>query len=269
MIAEESTDWAGVTGPTSEGGLGFSLKWNMGWMHDTLDYFKKEPIHRKYHQQLLTFGPIYAFSERFMLPLSHDEVVHLKKSLFGRMPGDEWQKFANLRLLYSYQWTYPGKQLLFMGGEFAQETEWDSKSELPWWRAEQEYPASITRLVTDLNRLQHEHPALSGWDCDGRGFQWLNGDDSEQSIIAFARCSEQERVLVVLNFTPVPRPGYRIPVIEAGVYSERFNSDAAVYRGSDMLNREPMKSEAVPMMGRADSLLLDLPPLAAVVLVRT
>jgi 1,4-alpha-glucan branching enzyme len=269
MIAEESTDWAKVTGPVSDGGLGFNLKWNMGWMHDTLDYFKKEPIHRKYHQNLLTFGPVYAFSENFMLPLSHDEVVHLKKSLFGRMPGDDWQKFANLRLLLAYQWTYPGKQLLFMGGEFAQETEWDSRSSLPWWRKEQDFPAAVSRMVADLNALQKTHPALSEWDCDGRGFAWLNGDDAEQSVIAFCRQSEKERLLVVLNFTPVPRHGYRIPAIENGAYRELFNSDAGIYFGSDILNRRPIEADAVPMNGREFSLQLDLPPLGAVVLVRT
>jgi len=269
MIAEESTDWPKVTGAVDEGGLGFHLKWNMGWMHDTLDYFSKEPIHRKYHQGLLTFGPMYAFSENFMLPLSHDEVVHLKKSLFGRMPGDEWQKFANLRLLYAYQWTYPGKQLLFMGSEFAQETEWDSHSALPWWRCEQGFPAAVSRLITDLNQLQKDHPALSQWDCDGRGFEWLNGDDAEQSILAYCRRSEQERLLVVLNFTPVPRHGYRIPAIEKGAYRELFNSDAGIYWGSDLLNRGPIEAEAVPMNGRDYSLQLDLPPLGAVVLVRS
>jgi 1,4-alpha-glucan branching enzyme len=269
MVAEESTDWAGVTAPSSEGGLNFHLKWNMGWMHDTLDYFSKEPVHRQYHQDMLTFGPMYAFSEKFMLPLSHDEVVHLKKSLFGRMPGDDWQKFANLRLLYSYQWTYPGKQLLFMGSEFAQETEWDASSELPWWRRDQDAPAAIGRLIRDLNQLQKDHSALSEWDCDDRGFQWLNGDDAAQSVISYARCSEQQQLLVILNFTPVPRPGYRVPVVEPGEYLELFNSDAGIYYGSDQLNQQPIQSEAVPMNGREASIQLDLPPLAAVILVRS
>ena len=269
MIAEESTDWPQVTGPVADGGLGFHLKWNMGWMHDSLDYFSKESVHRKHHQDLLTFGPVYAFSENFMLPLSHDEVVHLKKSLYGRMPGDEWQKFANLRLLYVYQWTYPGKQLLFMGGEFAQETEWDSKTTLPWSRQEQPLAAAIGRLITDLNGLQREHSALSEWDCDGRGFEWLNGEDAELSIFAFARCSSTEHLLIILNLTPVPRPGYRIPVLEAGTYAERFNSDAGVYGGSDLLNTEPMVPEPVRTNGRENSLTLDLPPLGAVILVRS
>jgi 1,4-alpha-glucan branching enzyme len=266
MIAEESTDWPQVTGPTENGGLGFSLKWNMGWMHDSLDYFSYEPVHRKYHQELLTFGPLYAFNEHFMLPLSHDEVVHLKKSLFGRMPGDEWQKFSNLRLLFTYQWTYPGKQLLFMGGEFAQESEWDSSSVLPWWRSKQSYPAGLSAMLSDLNYLQQKHPALAQWDCDHRGFQWLSGDDKEQSVMCFSRHGEAELVVVVLNYTPVPRHDYRIPVPGQGIYREVFNSDAASYLGSDMLNREPLHSEAIPMHGREHSLRVTLPPLAGVVL---
>jgi len=269
MIAEESTDWPRVTGPTEEGGLGFDFKWNMGWMHDSLDYFSKEPVHRKYHQDLLTFGPMYAFNENFMLPLSHDEVVHLKKSLYGRMPGDEWQKFANLRLLLAYQWVYPGKQLLFMGAELAQETEWDSASSLPWWRQDQGSPAGVARLLSDLNRLQREHPALSQWDCDGRGFEWLSGDDSEQSVFSFSRVSEQEKLLLVLNFTPVPRMDYQIPVPDEGSYFELFNSDAACYQGSDLLNREAIHTARVSMNGREHSLRLTLPPLAAVILAKT
>jgi 1,4-alpha-glucan branching enzyme len=266
MIAEESTDWPQVTGPTENGGLGFSLKWNMGWMHDSLDYLKHEPVHRKYHQELLTFGPLYAFNEHFMLPLSHDEVVHLKKSLFGRMPGDEWQKFSNLRLLFTYQWTYPGKQLLFMGGEFAQETEWDSNAALPWWRSKQRYPEGLSAMLSDLNHLQQKHPALAQWDCDQRGFQWLSGDDKEQSVMCFSRHAESGIAVVVLNFTPVPRQDYRIPVPEQGTYREVFNSDAGSYLGSDLLNREPLHSEAIPMQGREHSLRLTLPPLAGVVL---
>jgi 1,4-alpha-glucan branching enzyme len=266
MIAEESTDWPRVTGPTAEGGLGFGLKWNMGWMHDSLDYFSKKPVHRKHHQELLTFGPVYAFNENFMLPLSHDEVVHLKKSLFGRMPGDEWQQFSNLRLLFTYQWSYPGKQLLFMGGEFAQESEWDSNTVLPWWRSTQSYPAGVSSLLADLNRLQAEHKALTQWDCDSRGFEWLSGDDKEQSIIAFCRWAEEEFLVVVLNFTPEPRPDYRIPVPVEGSYVEIFNSDAAGYQGSDMLNRESIRSEAIPINGREKSLRLTLPPLAGVLL---
>ena len=268
MMAEESTDWPGVTGPTSEGGLGFGLKWNMGWMHDSLDYFSKDPVYRKYHQGLLTFGPMYVFNENFMSPLSHDEVVHLKKSLLGRMPGDEWQRFANLRLLFTYQWTYPGKQLIFMGSEFAQETEWDSGSSLPWSRSQENYPAGVSALLSDLNHLQAGHPALYQWDCDQRGFEWLNADDVEQSVISFIRNSESESLLVVLNFTPVPRQGYRIAVPEAGTYLEIFNSDDDSYRGSGMGNKDPLQSEATAHRGREHSLCLTLPPLAGIVLQR-
>ncbi|MCH8057666.1 MAG: 1,4-alpha-glucan branching protein GlgB [Proteobacteria bacterium] len=268
MMAEESTDWPGVTGPTSEGGLGFGLKWNMGWMHDSLDYFSKDPVYRKYHQGLLTFGPMYVFNENFMSPLSHDEVVHLKKSLLGRMPGDEWQRFANLRLLFTYQWTYPGKQLIFMGSEFAQETEWDSGSSLPWSRSQENYPAGVSALLSDLNHLQAGHPALYQWDCDQRGFEWLNADDVEQSVISFIRNSESESLLVVLNFTPVPRQAYRIAVPEAGTYLEIFNSDDDSYRGSGMGNKDPLQSEATAHRGRKHSLCLTLPPLAGIVLQR-
>jgi 1,4-alpha-glucan branching enzyme len=266
MIAEESSAWPGVTHPTRSGGLGFGLKWNMGWMHDTLDYFAKEPVHRKYHQDHLTFGPVYAFDENFMLPLSHDEVVHLKKSLFGKMPGDDWQKFANLRLLFSYQWTYPGKQLLFMGGELAQTVEWNANTALEWERGNQALPAGVSKLLADLNRLQTEHPALSEWDCDSRGFEWLSGDDREQSVISFVRRSADEMLAVVLNFTPVPRYDYRIPAPAAGTWSEIFNSDADRYGGSGLLNGEPVGTEAIPFQGREHSLRITLPPLGAVVL---
>jgi 1,4-alpha-glucan branching enzyme len=266
MIAEESSSWPGVTRPTSAGGLGFGLKWNMGWMHDTLDYFSKESVHRKYHQEMLTFGPLYAFHENFMLPLSHDEVVHLKNSLFGKMPGDDWQKFANLRLLYSYQWTYPGKQLLFMGGEIAQMEEWNSGTALSWERSTQPLPAGVAMMLADLNRLQREHTALSEWDCDARGFEWLSGDDREQSVISFVRRSSHESVAVVLNFTPVARHGYRIPVAEEGVYHEIFNSDATRYGGSGVENQGALQTEAVPYHGRGHSLCVTLPPLGGVVL---
>jgi 1,4-alpha-glucan branching enzyme len=266
MIAEESSAWPGVTGPTSSGGLGFGLKWSMGWMHDTLDYFAREPVHRKYHQNLLTFGPLYAFDENFMLPLSHDEVVHLKKSLFGRMPGDEWQRFANLRLLYTYQWVYPGKQLLFMGGEFAQEGEWNSATALPWDRSHEPLPAGIGRLLTDLNRLQSLHPALAEWDCEARGFEWLSGEDRDQSVISFLRRGGEETLAVILNFTPVPRDDYRIPLAEGGLYREIFNSDSERYGGSSRENRGEIPGEATPWNGREYSLRITLPPLSGVVL---
>jgi len=265
MIAEESSAWPGVTRPTVSGGLGFGLKWNMGWMHDTLEYFAREPVHRKYHQDLLTFGPLYAFDENFMLPLSHDEVVHLKKSLFGKMPGDEWQRFANLRLLYAYQWTYPGKQLLFMGSEFAQESEWNCMTALHWERSGEPLARGVAELLRDLNRLQAAHPALSEWDCDHRGFEWLSGEDREQSVISFLRRSSGETLAVVLNFTPVPRHDYRVPV-PAGRWLELFNSDDGRYGGSGLLNGGLRHADPVPMGGRDHSLCLTLPPLGGVVL---
>ena len=237
----------------------------MGWMHDTLDYFSREPVHRKYHQALLTFGPLYAFDENFMLPLSHDEVVHLKKSLFGKMPGDDWQRFANLRLLYTYQWTYPGKKLLFMGGEFAQTGEWNCLTALPWERSRETPAAGVASLLRDLNHLQAAHPALFEWDCHHRGFEWLSGDDSQQSVIAFLRRSEHETLVVVLNFTPVPRHGYRVPAL-AGRYREIFNSDGADYGGSGIVNDRTLEAEAAGFHGRDHSLVLDLPPLGGVVL---
>ena len=266
MIAEESSAWPGVTQATSEGGLGFGLKWNMGWMHDTLDYFSKEPVHRKFHQEMLTFGPVYAFHENFMLPLSHDEVVHLKKSLFGKMPGDDWQKFANLRLLFTYQWAYPGKQLLFMGGEFAQLEEWNSATALSWGRSREPQPAAMISMLAALNRLMNGHDALSSWDCDSRGFEWLSGDDREQSVISFVRRSEHETLVVVLNFTPVVRGDYRIPAPGAGVYREIFNSDAAAFGGSGIENQAELHAEPVPQSGRENSLCVTLPPLAGVIL---
>ena len=266
MIAEESSDWHGVTHTIESGGLGFTLKWNMGWMHDTLNYMSKDPIHRRHHHDWLTFGPVYAFNEHYLLPLSHDEVVHLKKSLFGRMPGDEWQKFANLRLLYCYQWLYPGKQLLFMGGEFAQQDEWNATESLAWGRAKEPLPGGIGRLIAALNRLQAEHPALAQWDCDSRGFEWLDGEDAERSVIAFLRHGEKESLAVVLNFTPEPRAAYRIPIHRPGQYRVIFNSDAGEFGGSDLPVATAMESEGEGYKGRAQSLVVDLPPLAAIVL---
>jgi 1,4-alpha-glucan branching enzyme len=266
MIAEESSAWPGVTRATTAGGLGFGLKWNMGWMHDTLDYLSKEPVYRKYHQDMLTFGPLYAFHENFMLPLSHDEVVHLKNSLFGKMPGDDWQKFANLRLLYTYQWTYPGKQLLFMGGEFAQMQEWNSGTALAWERSTEPLPSGVALSLADLNQLQKDYPALSEWDSDARGFEWLSGDDVEQSVISFLRRSGNQSLVVVLNYTPETRKSYRIPVPGAGVYRELFNSDAKRYGGSGVQNHGEIQAENVPFHGREHSLCCTLPPLGGLVL---
>jgi 1,4-alpha-glucan branching enzyme len=215
---------------------------------------------------MLTFGPVYAFDENFMLPLSHDEVVHLKNSLFGKMPGDDWQKFANIRLLYTYQWTYPGKQLLFMGGELAQEEEWNPGKALAWERCKEPLPAGVASMLTSLNQLQRDHAALSEWDCDARGFEWLSGDDKEHSVISFLRRSENESVAVVLNFTPVARESYRIPVPLAGVYREIFNSDAECFGGSGLENQGELHTEAVPYLAREHSLCLTLPPLGGIVL---
>jgi len=266
MMAEESSDWRGVTHPVDSGGLGFHLKWNMGWMHDTLDYLSKDPIYRKYHHDWLTFATVYAFNENFILPLSHDEVVHLKKSLFGRMPGDEWQRYANLRLLYSYQWLFPGKKLLFMGGEFAQPGEWDANASLPWHLAGAPLAQGITKLLTVLNRLASSRPALSQWDCDARGFEWLSGEDWEHSVISFLRNGAEESLVIVLNFTPEPRPGYRIPVHRTGHFREIFNSDASGFGGSGLHHVSGLQAERIECGGRPQSLQLDLPPLAALVL---
>ena len=269
MIAEESTDWQGVTSPTYAGGLGFHLKWNMGWMHDTLDYFEKDPIHRKYHQDWLTFSPTYAFNENFVLPLSHDEVVHLKRSLFGKMPGDEWQRLANLRLLYTYQWSFPGKKLLFMGGELAQPGEWNAGESLPWHRLDEDGPKGISALLADLNRLQRQYTALAAWDCDPRGFEWLDGDNREMSIIAFLRHAPEQKAVVVLNFTPTVRHDYRVGVPDEGDYREILNSDLARYGGSNLYNPGDIASDKIPWHGCAQSIVLTLPPLAGLILVRS
>jgi 1,4-alpha-glucan branching enzyme len=269
MIAEESTDWQGVTAPTTAGGLGFHLKWNMGWMHDTLNYLAKDPVHRKHHQDWLTFGPTYAFNENFMLPLSHDEVVHLKRSLYSKMPGDEWQQLANLRLLFTYQWTFPGKKLLFMGGEFAQLTEWDASHQLGWERLRQSGPAGVFTLLRDLNRLHRQHPALAFWDCDSRGFEWIDGNDRDRSVIVFMRHAPAQTVIVVLNFTPVVQYDYRIGLPHSGQYRELFNSDGDAYGGSNVRNAGVLNSEPVHWQGRQDSIRLTLPPLAGLMLTST
>lgn len=267
-IAEESTAWPAVSRPTDYGGLGFSMKWNMGWMHDTLQYMSHDPVHRRFHHGLLSFGPVYAFSENFVLPLSHDEVVHGKNSLLGRMPGDDWQRLANLRLLFVYQWSFPGKKLLFMGGELAQPWEWNHREQLPWFLAKQAGHAGVRRLIGDLNRLYRELAPLHRFDFEGRGFGWLRWNDAENSVLAYLRRDEHEEVIVVLNFTPVPRRGYRIGVPRDGSYREVFNSDSRFYGGSDLGNPTPLTTEPLPWMGQPCSLLLTLPPLAGVMLVR-
>jgi 1,4-alpha-glucan branching enzyme len=265
-IAEESTAWPQVTRPTWVGGLGFSLKWNMGWMHDTLKYLCMDPVHRRHHHDLLTFGPLYAFSENFVLPLSHDEVVHLKRSMLGKMPGDDWQRFANLRLAYTYQWTWPGKKLLFMGSEFAQPSEWNVRESLPWQLLDDPRHGGMHRLVRDLNQAYAKSPALHALDFDPAGFQWLSWNDAENSILSYLRRNGDACVLVALNFTPVARSAYRIGVPHAGQYQEILNSDSRFYGGGDLGNPVPLTAEAVPCMHQPWSVLITLPPLAGVIL---
>jgi 1,4-alpha-glucan branching enzyme len=265
-IAEESTAWPQVTRPTWVGGLGFSLKWNMGWMHDTLDYFSQDPIYRQYHHNQLTFGMMYAFSENFLLPFSHDEVVHGKRSLLSKMPGDAWQRFANLRLLYAYLFTYPGAKLLFMGDELAEPGEWRHHGELTWALQQQAPNRGILQLVGDLNRLYRSEPSLHRLGFDAAGFEWIDCHDSTQSVLSYLRRDGDEFLLVVLNFTPVARAGYRIGVPRGGRYAEVFNSDSRYYGGGDVGNPLTLRSEGRPWMGRGHSLVLTLPPLGALVL---
>ena len=267
-MAEESTSWPMVSRPTYLGGLGFSYKWNMGWMHDTLDYIKEDPVHRRYHQDRLTFGLLYAFSENFILPLSHDEVVHGKGSLLTRMPGDAWQKFANLRLYYTFMYAHPGKKLLFMGGEFAQGREWNHAAALEWSLLEVNWHAGVQRLVRDLNRLYVGTPALYQVDFSPTGFEWIDCSDTEQSVLAFLRrgTDPDDFLVVVCNFTPLPRHGYRIGVPGPGHYREIMNSDAGDYGGSGVGNLGAVNAEAVKAHGRPWSLNLTLPPLAGLVL---
>jgi 1,4-alpha-glucan branching enzyme len=269
VIAEESTSWPQVTKPPYVGGLGFSMKWNMGWMHDSLQYMSKDPIHRAYHHDSLTFSVSYAFSENFILPFSHDEVVHGKHSLLDKMPGDTWQKFANLRLLYTYMWCYSGKKLLFMGCEFAQGQEWQFNSSLDWNLLDIDMHQGIQQLVCDLNQLYLMESALHADDFTQAGFQWIDSHDAEQSVISFIRQiqvgSEQKQAIVLLNFTPIPRYNYRIGVDFSGEYHEVFNSDSAYYGGSNVGNGT-LHSELKAWMGRPHSLLVSLPPLAGIIL---
>ena len=269
-IAEESTSWGGVTRPTSEGGLGFDLKWNMGWMHDTLEYIQNEPVHRAYHQGELTFSLLYAFSEKFLLPFSHDEVVHLKKSMLDKMPGDLWQKFANLRLLYSYQWAHPGKKLLFMGSEFGQWREWSEARGLDWHLLDDEKHRALQRFVADLNHFYQDQNSLYEECFSWQGFAWLDFLDSQRSILSFARVAPDsgEKLLVACNFTPVVRHNYRLGVPDEGSYYELLNSDAERYGGSNVINEGPLASTPNPWHSQPYSIELTLPPLAAVFLKR-
>jgi 1,4-alpha-glucan branching enzyme len=266
MIAEESTAWPGVSRPVDSGGLGFSMKWNMGWMHDSLGYMQHDPVHRKYHHNDLTFGLLYAFTENFVLPFSHDEVVHGKRSMLYKQSGDDWQQFANLRLLYTYMYTFPGKKLLFMGNEIAQGREWNSESSIEWHLLEYQYHRGMQTLVSDLNRLYREIPAMFRFDFSTDGFDWIDCNAAEQSMLSYMRRDGDEFIVVALNFTPVPRHDYRIGVPAPGSYQERFNSDSGYYGGSDVGNRGRVEAEALPWSGRPYSIALTMPPLAGIVL---
>ena len=264
-IAEESTDWPQVSRPTDAGGLGFSMKWNMGWMHDTLDYFKEDSLYRRHHHQKLSFGMMYAYSENFVLPYSHDEVVHLKRSLLGRMPGDRWQQLANLRALYTYMWAFPGKKLLFMGGEFAHPWEWNFRAALPWWLTDHREHAGVQHAIADLNRLYVQQPALHRYEFEPRGFSWLDCDDSTNSTLSFARWADDQHLVVALNFTPVPRSGYRLGVPHNGRYHEVFNSDSGYYGGGNLGNGAGAQASNEPHQGQPHSIVVTLPPLAGVI----
>jgi len=265
IMAEESTAWPQVTRPTWTGGLGFSMKWNMGWMHDTLAYMSHNPVYRTHHHNQLTFGLLYAFTENFALPFSHDEVVHGKGSLVNKMPGDEWQRFANLRLLYTFMYTEPGKKLLFMGCEFGQGTEWDFSRMLDWYVLEYPHHKGLQTLVKDLNYLYKTQPALFSHDFDAKGFEWLDCHDMEQSVICYRRKSEFEEVIVILNFTPVPRPHYRVGVPAAGTYNVIFNSDSHFYDGSNTGNNV-VSSQPAFWMNQPHSIDVTLPPLGGIIL---
>ncbi|MBN2409923.1 MAG: 1,4-alpha-glucan branching protein GlgB [Candidatus Aminicenantes bacterium] len=269
-IAEESTAWPMVTRPVYVGGLGFGKKWNMGWMHDTLEYFSKDPLFRKYHHNQLTFSLWYAFTENFILPLSHDEVVYGKGSLLHKMPGDDWQKFANLRLLLGFMYTHPGKKILFMGGEFGQRREWVHEDSLDWHLLQFEPHHGVQRWVKDLNRLHREEPGLHELDSHPEGFAWIDFSDWENSIISFLRKgrSPEDTVLVVCNFTPVPRPDYRIGVPAAGFWREMLNSDAKEYGGGGQGNMGGATATSIPFHGQDHSLCLNIPPLGMLVLKR-
>lgn len=267
VIAEESTSWPGVSASTQEGGLGFNYKWNMGWMNDTLSYMEEDPVNRSYHHSGLSFGLVYAWSERFILPISHDEVVHGKHSLIDKMPGDRWQKFANLRAYLSFMWTHPGKKLLFMGCEFGQWREWNHDEQLDWYLLQYAEHIGVKKLVGDLNRIYREEKALHEQDADPLGFQWVIGDDATNSVFAYLRWSKEgEPLLVVANLTPVPREGYRIGVPHAGNWTELLNSDAEMYAGSNMGNGGGVHTEELPAHGQPVSLALNLPPLAVLIL---
>ena len=269
VMAEESTAWPQVTRPTNIGGLGYSMKWNMGWMHDTLNYFNYDPVYRHYHHHQLTFGLLYLFSENFILPFSHDEVVHGKSSMLYKMPGDEWQRFANLRLLYTYMFTYPGKKLLFMGCEFGQGNEWNHDQALDWYVLQYPQHAGIKKLVSDLNSLYKQESALHKYDFDPIGFDWIDCNDTDQSVLSYLRKTEDEFIIVALNFTPVIRDNYRIGVPEEGNYQIIFNSDSTYYSGSNAGSDSVITAEPIEWMNYPSSISLSLPPLAGLVIKKT
>jgi 1,4-alpha-glucan branching enzyme len=265
-IAEESTAWPMVSKPTYVGGLGFGMKWDMGWMHDTLDYMSRDPVHRKFHHNKITFRMIYAFHENFVLPLSHDEVVYGKGSLLRKMPGDDWQKFANLRILYGYMYAQPGKKLLFMGGEIGEWDEWYHEASLHWKLIEYPFHRGIQQWVIDLNRLYRHEPSLFENEFDPSGFQWIDCNDAQQSSLSFMRRghTEDEIMLVVCNFTPVPRLKYRVGAPKGGIWRECLNSDSTEYGGSGQGNLGAVKAQDTPFHGRPCSMEITLPPLAIV-----
>jgi 1,4-alpha-glucan branching enzyme len=267
MIAEESTAWPGVSAPTYVGGLGFGFKWNMGWMHDTLDYMSMEPIYRQWHHNRMTFGMVYAYTENFVLPLSHDEVVHGKGSILGRMPGDEWQRFANLRAYYAFMWAQPGKKLLFMGQEFAQDSEWNAEASLDWHLMHRPNHAGVARLVGRLNHIYRHHLSMHRRDCESEGFRWIVGDDSAQSVFAWLRlgCDDNTPpIAVVAHFTPVVRAGYRIGLPHAGRWREILNTDAVEFGGGNIGNSGYIWAEDVPSHGYGASASITIPPLGTV-----
>ncbi len=266
MIAEESTSWPGVTAPAEVGGLGFSYKWNMGWMNDTLRYMRRDPVHRRFSHDDITFGLVYAWSENFILALSHDEVVHGKGSLLQKMPGDRWQRFANLRAYYGFMWAHPGKKLLFMGSEFAQSHEWEHDAALDWGSLADPAHGGVQTLVRDLNTLYVNEPALHADDHSPAGFEWLIGDDSSNSVFAFLRHGEAASMLAICNMTPVPRHGYRVGVPYDGSWTERINTDSSVYGGSNAGNGGSIATERIAFHGKPQSLSLTLPPLSTLLL---
>jgi 1,4-alpha-glucan branching enzyme len=268
IAAEESTSYPMVSRPAHMGGLGFSMKWNMGWMHDILEYMKQDPIHRQHHHDSLTFGLLYAFSENFVLPFSHDEVVHGKSSMINKMPGDEWQRFANLRLLYTFMFTYPGKKLLFMGSEFAQGTEWNCDKSLDWYALDYPLHQGMQSIVADLNKLYSDVPALYRHDFDPHGFEWLDCNDRAHSTLSYMRKDGSDFVIITFNFTPIPRENYRIPVPELGEYQVILNSDSRFYGGGNIGNNGVIVAEDTPCSDKPYSIEVTLPPLAGIVLTK-